>query len=339
MNDSDAEDLLRLAMEVQREFSGYGARAAYARLEERYGELETALSCFFEHERLDEGLQLTLATVEFWQATSRIGEGRKLLGRALSLRRTEDALRAEALFQAGMLAFWQGDDEVARQLHEQSLDQARALGDATQVALALTGIARIELRTHIDRARALSQQALDEVGSLDEVRGRSNAFHLLGVAAQMSGDLHDARHWFHERLELAKDTDNVRLVAAEAANLSVVERQLGNLERARELAREALSISERRGDEWMFPYVLNGLAGIDVAEGEHERAVILLSVADRLMGEQATAWPPDEAPHFEHAKKAASEALGPADYERLWSHGQEMSVPDAIDLALSFNAS
>jgi tetratricopeptide (TPR) repeat protein len=230
MNDSDAEDLLRLAMEAQREFSGYGARAAYARLEEHYGELGTALSWFFEHERLDESLQLTLATVEFWQATSRIGEGRKLLDRALSFRRTEDALRAEALFQAGMLAFWQGDDEVARQLHEQSLEPARALADATQVALALTGIARIELRTDIDRARALSQQALDEVGSLDEVRGRSNAFHLQGVAAQMS---------------------------------------------------------------------------------EHERAIILLSVADRLMGEQGTAWPPDEAPHFEHAKNAASEALGP----------------------------
>lgn len=230
----------------------------------------------------------------------------------------------------GLLAFWQGDDEIARQLHEQSLALSRTLDDATRVALALTGIARIELRDDVDRARVLSRQALDEVAGLDEVKGRSNAFHLLGVAAQMSGDLDEARHWFHERLELAKETNNVRLVAAESANLSVVERQLGNLEQARELATSALSISERRGDDWTFPYILNGLAGIDVAEGEHERAVILLSVADRLMAAQGTAWPPDEAQHFSHSKTVAAEALGSAEYERLWSAGHDMSLPDAI---------
>lgn len=151
----------------------------------------------------------------------------------------------------------------------------------------------------------------------------------------MSGHLEEARHWFRERHALAQETGNIRLVAAEAANLSVVERQLGNLEQARELASEALSISEQRGDEWMFPYDFNGLAGIDVAEGEYERAVILLSVADRLMSDQGTAWPPDEAPHFERTKTAVADALGTEDYERLWSLGQEMSVQDAIELALS----
>lgn len=334
MNGSEAEGLLCLAVELQSEFSGFEARTASARLEQRLGDIEAALAWFFDHERFDEGLKLTLAMVEFWQATSRISEGRKQLGRALSLRPKADALRAEALFHAGLLAFWQGDDNVARELHEESLKLASALGDATQVALALTGLARIELRTDVDRARSFSRQALDEVAGLDEVRGRSNAFHLLGVAAQMAGDLQQSRHWFRQRLDLAKQTNNIRLIAAEAANLSVVERQLGNLAEARELAKEALSISERRRDEWMFPYDLNGFAGIDVAEGEHERAAVLLAVADRLMGQQGTAWPPDEAPHFEHSKTAAAEALSPAVYERLWAQGQQMSAHEAIALAL-----
>ena len=81
----------------------------------------------------------------------------------------------------------------------------------------------------------MSEAAADEPG-------RSNALHLLGVGAQIAGDLPEARDWMTQRLALVRSIGNDFLVASEASNLSMVERQLGNLDAAEELAREALEI-------------------------------------------------------------------------------------------------
>jgi len=59
-----------------------------------------------------------------------------------------------------------------------------------------------------------------------------------------------------------------------------------------------------------------------------------IAAAERLMAEQGTAWPPDEAPHFERSKAAIADALAPAEFERAWSRGQAPADPDAIALAL-----
>ena len=334
MTGAEAEQLLRLAEDAGAQLGGLDAKPAAARLESRCQELGEALSWFAGHGRAEESLRMAVALVDFWQSTGRIAQGRDYFGRALSVPGAGDGLRAEALFHAGLLAFWQGEDEAAQDLHQQSLDLSRCLGDPTGTALALTGLARIALRSDLDRAQELSQQALDTVAGCGEERGRSNALHLLGVTAQMKGELEEARGWMTQRLELARRTGAYRAAAAEASNLSVVERQLGNLSQARDLASEGLSLAARRGDDWMIPYCLNDLAAIAVAEGDHTRAAILLAAAGRLMAEQGTAWPPDEAPHFERSKAAAAQTLGPAEFEQAWSHGQALPGPDAIVLAL-----
>jgi ATP/maltotriose-dependent transcriptional regulator MalT len=179
--------------------------------------------------------------VDFWQYTDRIGDGREWLQRVLLARTIKDALRAEALFEAGLFAFWQGDDETARALHQRSLELARRLDLSDSAALVLTGLARIELRTDVHGARGLCLEALETVEA-NESRGRSSALHVLGVAAQMSGDYTQARDWMSQRLDLAEKMGDLRLVAAEAGNLSVVELRLGFLGRARELADTSLRL-------------------------------------------------------------------------------------------------
>jgi len=188
-------------------------------------------------------------------------------------------------------------------------------------------------------ARALSQEALDTVAGIDEQRGHANALHLLGVTAQMAGELEEARHWMSRRLALAQQMGSYRAAASEAANLSMVERQLGNLVRARDLACEALRVSDQRGDDWMIPYCLSGLAAIDVAEEAYERAVLLLAAAARLMTEQGTAWPPDEAPHFERSRATAAQALAPGRFAQAWGRGQALSHAEAVALALGSDPS
>ena len=113
----------------------------------------------------------------------------------------DDHLKAVGLYEAGMLAFWQGADEDACSLHGRSLQLARRLGDPTTIALALCGLARVALREDLDWARTLCEEALQTVEATDDRLGRANALHVLGVAAQMRGDLGQARDLMTRRIE------------------------------------------------------------------------------------------------------------------------------------------
>jgi tetratricopeptide (TPR) repeat protein len=219
MTEVQVTETIQFAEDAARHLRGPGATQWRERLEGRYDECQAALRWLVDNERTEEALRLVLALVDFWQYTDRISDGRKWLQRVLLARTIEDALRAEALFEAGLFAFWQGDDETARALHQRSLELARRLDLSDSAALVLTGLARIELRTDVHGARGLCLEALETVEA-NESRGRSSALHVLGVAAQMSGDYTQARDWMSQRLDLAEKMGDLRLVAAEAGNFN-----------------------------------------------------------------------------------------------------------------------
>ena len=105
-------------------------------------------------------------------------------------------------------------------------------------------------------------------------------------------------------------TDNQFLIASEAANLSMVERQLGELDAAEALAREALEIEARTGDQFTTPFAISGLASIATERGQFERAATLVGAAESIMETQGMAWPPDERPHYERLLTVLPEAMG-----------------------------
>ena len=101
-----------------------------------------------------------------------------------------------------------------------------------------------------------------------------------------------------QRLALVRRLDNQFLVASEASNLSMVERQLGNLDAAEELAREALVVgaasvtssrSRSRSAGWprLRPsaVTVSGRQPCSARRGDD--------------GGPTMEWPPDERPHYE----------------------------------------
>jgi tetratricopeptide (TPR) repeat protein len=336
-NSGDPGDRFRqlsdLAREAERGLAGLDPAPWARRLEESHAGLEASLRWLIDQQRCNDALRLCIALVDFWMSSERLDEGRAWFERALAASTQASGVRARALFHAGLLAFWQGDDAAAGALHQAALEMGRRLGDRSAVAIALTGLARIALRTDAGRGRSLSQEALDTIADGDDPIGRSNALHVLGVAAQMQGDLEAARRFMSERLYLARQAGNQRQIAAEAANLSMVEMELGELGRAWDLSLESLGIARARGDLWMIPYELNGLAALAVRSGDPQRAATLLAVASRLVEEQGASWPPDEAPRFERSRTAAVKALGLEAFERAWASGQSLALDAALTLA------
>jgi tetratricopeptide (TPR) repeat protein len=330
-----ARSLLAFAEDAGRGLRGRNASLWRDRVQRRFRDLEAAFDWLLDQGRAHDALALASALADLLRATGRVAIGRAWLDRALAATTVDDRLRAVALYEHGLLAFWQGADEEACSLHGRSLELARRLGDRTTVALALCGLARVALREDLDWARTLCEEALQAVQDTDETVGRSNALHVLGVAAQMRGDLRQARELMARRIELARKLGDLAAVASESSNLSMVERQLGNLARAEQLAGAALRLAEQRGDEWAIPYSLNGLAAVAVETGELERAATLLGAAAALQERQGNAWPPDEAPHFERSRTAVEATLDRDQFERAWSAGQRMRSAHAVRCALA----
>jgi non-specific serine/threonine protein kinase len=334
MDAPTAESLLQLAEEASAGATGPNAKASLARLDQRLDELLTAIAWFVEAGRTDEALRLASSLYRFWITKQRFDEGAVWFDRVLTAPGGDDRLRGKASLHAGFMPFWLGDDERAAELFGASLEIGRRLGDLPMVSQALGGLSRVALRTDVAEGRRLAREALTVSEAAADEPGRSNALHLLGVGAQIAGDLPEARDWMTQRLALVRSMGNEFLVASEASNLSMVERQLGNLDGAEALARETLEIGQRIGDEFTRPFAIAGLAAIARERGAFERAATLVGAAEAMMEAQHLAWPPDERPHYEHLLATLPEALGAEGFDQARSRGRSMSASEAVTFAL-----
>ena len=335
MDAHSAESLLGIAEEASASMRSPESKASLELLENRYDDLVGATQWFIDQQRTDEALRLASALYRFWITKQRFEEGALWFDRVLGSPGGDTRLRGQALIHAGFMPFWLGQDDRAAALFGSGLEIGRQLDDAPMTSQALGGIARVALRTNVAEGRRLAHEALLVSEGAGDEAGRSNALHLLGVGAQIAGDLVDARDWMTKRLSLVRASGNEFLIASEASNLSMVERQLGDLDAADALAREALEICVRTGDEFTRPFALSGLAAIATERGDPERAATLIGAAEAIMEAQQMAWPPDERPHYERMLALLPPAMGVAEFERGRARGRSMTSGEAATFALN----
>lgn len=329
-----AGSLLNLAEQAGPRLPGLEAKAVFEELDQQYGDLQLAMQWFIERGRANEAFRLASSLVAFWMAMKRLDEGCAWFDRALALPGGDDVHRGRASFDAGYLAFWKGDDERSSSHQNRALELGRQTNNPIVTALALVGLARIALRTDVEGARRLCREAFAVTEGTADRAGRSSAMHVLAVAAQMAGDLLEARGLMTQRIALARELGNLATVSSEAGNLSMVERQLGNLDEAEALAREALDIDYRRGDDLAIPWKVNGLAAVAADRGEFDRAATLIGIADATMEAAGGAWPPDELIQYERTVAALTEAMGSAEFERARATGSSMTTSEGVAFAL-----
>jgi tetratricopeptide (TPR) repeat protein len=308
---------------------------AQSLVEDRYPEMVEALDWYLGSGRHEAAYRLASALVPFWIATKRIDDGGAWFERALATTDGSDASRARALHDHGYLVFWAGRYELAKQRFADSLMLAERLGDASIQALALAGLARVALNTDVDEAVRLLRQAVDVTrGLADSDSGRSGALHVLGVALQMSGDLEAAREVMSARLSMGRSMGDEFIVWVESANLSMVERRLGNLDRAEELALQALSIDAARGDEMSIAWTINSVAAVTAARGDHERAATLNGMAAAMLERAGGEWPPDEREQYDETLATVTASLPPEVLATARTRGAAMSITDGVAYAL-----
>jgi hypothetical protein len=126
------------------------------------------------------------------------------------------------------------------------------------------------------------------------------------------------------------------VVWSESANLSMVERQLGNLDRVEELSRQAVDTATAREHDLYLGWTLNGLAAVTAAKGDAVRAATILGAAASLLQRGGGEWPPDEFEQFEETDAALGRVLPPGELDHTRAHGAAMSREQAVAYALSY---
>jgi ATP/maltotriose-dependent transcriptional regulator MalT len=136
-----------------------------------------------------------------------------------------------------------------------------------------------------------------------------------------------------ERLALGRQQGDAHVVAVESANLSMVERQRGDLDRAAALARDALLTFRRLGDALAVAWSANSAAAVAAARGDLPLAATLLGFAEAGVDRAGTQWPPDEREQYDETLTVLRAGLPKRVLEAARATGQGLSAEQVLSIA------
>jgi predicted ATPase/DNA-binding NarL/FixJ family response regulator len=210
------------------------------------------------------GLRLAAIMGYFWKLHGYPTEGRVRISVALAQKGAQGRtiVRAHALYQASVLAFFQSDYSVVRELLEESLAISRELGATgrLEVANALEMLAEVATETgDYSTAPKLYEQALSLYRDVGDLVGIGDTLKMLGWGAMRTGDYEQAESWLNEGLIVCRQSGDLRQISSALAGLGELAVRRDQYQRANDLLRESLNISQRAGDKWGLAIALGSL--------------------------------------------------------------------------------
>ncbi len=217
--------------------------------------------------RRDLAVELTAASGCAWHIWGLIDEGVRVTGRAVSLLddRTPPAYAAEILRNAGVLHRF--DRRETRLLLERAAAIFREMGDEEGVARTNVNIVEHHLVTggKPSEVAALLQGAREVLLASGSNRSLASALNALGMLAIEQRDLPAAIDHYRALREMAPQLKDSRTELLALGNLAVLEFTRGDVERAIELGREAVSVARGSTFPGHLPVTLHNLAAFSLA--------------------------------------------------------------------------
>ncbi|WP_026414910.1 BTAD domain-containing putative transcriptional regulator [Actinomadura oligospora] len=183
----------------------------------------------------------------------------------------------------------------------------------------------VAARADLEAARELSLRA----GTPDKTAA---AYVGLGRVARLNGETAEARRLLETALT-GFASERFLAIATQAAaksGLGWIAASEGDLVRARELHREGLSLSFEHPIFMRRAEAALGLAGVALAEGDAERAALLVGASKSLAGIL-----PDGDPDLNRVETGIRASIGDEAFEKLRERGAALSPEDAKATALA----
>jgi tetratricopeptide (TPR) repeat protein len=301
-------------------------------------ELVANLEWLLANNRGEDALRFVVPFAYFLSAGNQQTQAYEFLTRVLELPAAQaaSAIRARALYDAGLLAFRQRDQAKSRALNDESLRVAREIGDETEAATALIGLSRIALRAHeYKTVYALAQEAAEVREKLGDQSGRISAMHMVAAAARMEGNDARAQQIYEATLKNYRAQGEKRRAAGELFNLGYVYLHQNDVTKALEHFRDALQDYRALQDKAGISYCLTGFAAVAAVKKERVRAAQLYGAASAMLERLHITLDPDDQLDWDRYSEAARKQFENGRYEIEYAQGQTLTEDGAIKLAQS----
>jgi predicted ATPase len=263
-------------------------------------------------------------------------EAREWLGRGLACAKGIDGReRGWLLGLDGAFAVLEGDFVAGAEKLAEAEPLLAEAGDRRGIAtvkLALgVGIAPLEGE---ERAQAQLEENLAGFEELDDLWGIATTLRAMCWLRMVYDRYEDAGDLFERALATVERLGDEFGIALALGNLAMARLADGDVAAARTAICRALERRRSEGITYASDEILDILARIEHAEGEHEPAIALFGAADSLRERLHT---PLWAPALERHERLLAElraAVGSAAFEAAYARGATLDADDAQEIAL-----
>jgi non-specific serine/threonine protein kinase len=337
-----------LALVEERALAVYGPQGAawLGRLEREHDNFRAALAWARERGETELGLRLAASLGPFWFVRGYRTEGRAwvegLLAQGGRMAAAADGssasasgrlavARAKALGAASNFALAQGDDERA----QAAAHEALALASGQQAGWA-TGVALAMLGADLAEAMAYMEESVAQLRAAGEPWLAASYLTHVGSIALEQSDLERATACYEESLAFARRTGADHPAGFALDGLADVARIRGDLAGAERLGREQLVVWRRLSAPIHIVGSLEGLARTAAIgeEAQAERAARLLGAAAALREQMGAPLGSQGRAHIERATAQARTTLGEDAWEAAFAAGRALSLEEATAEAL-----
>jgi tetratricopeptide (TPR) repeat protein len=245
--------------------------------------------------------------------------------------------QARALFGLASVATHLGDYAQARACLHDGLSRERDSSILPDIAEALDSLAHIEsMQGESQLAVAHFEEAIAIERELGDAWGQAYVLNDLAQHARDHHELERAQTLEEEAHALWVQSGSRMGQRAALLNLSVITFEREDLGRARELVLHALKLCEEIADSSATTVRCVEVASeILQASGASEVVVRLEAAASARREALAAPMPPNERAERERTQMAAASALPEGLYAQAWRRGAQMSIRDALELAVA----
>jgi predicted ATPase/class 3 adenylate cyclase/Tfp pilus assembly protein PilF len=264
---------VKLAEATEPMLKGKAQLAGMTVLNQNFDDLRTTLDWLAGTEP-HSALRLAVLLGRYWEMGSHFSEGRAVLARMLKLAvDAPPALRAEALGQAGLLTFRQGDYALAESLLQEALSISQTIGNDAGTADAMTNLgATASARGDYAHAREWLEQGLSLARRAGDDDAEAYALVMLGNMAYGMGDERMAQRHYEDALVMRRRQGDEISAGKLLHNLGSLAHAQNDLANARSCYEESLACTTKFGNRWMKTGTLVGLGNVAYEQNDYGAA-------------------------------------------------------------------
>ncbi len=332
-----ANFFMEMAKEIGAEFEHADDKDWFDKIEIEIDNFRSALEWSLKNNPIT-SLQIASSLGRFWINRGYFIEGERWIKEGLEkIDKTVDPrLIARASAHLGNISWRLGNLEAANLYCEKSLQTAREVGNKITIVRALEVIGQVKLvQNEVTAASNFFEEGYNIVKKLNLKYEIANLANNLGNVTNQQNKPQISDKYYDESLTISRELGYRRMAQIACVNLAGNKLRSGEYEKARSYSIESLEIANAFDDKIGMAYTFEIFLALAVVDGKFEKAIHIGEVMYGIYEEANYVIEFYEKEQIESYLEKARAKLGEEELKMAKEKGRQMSIKDAVALALS----